>query len=98
VRGHISLARISGSLPLEVPIDGAALHEMAPRSAHRADNDFLVSDGGCEGRIRLFYKNSERKELEFSAVGREVCYATTQGAVEIRRGGDNANVIFRQGR
>ena len=51
-------------------------------------------EGGCEGRIRLFYKNSERKKLEVGAVGREACYATTQGAVQIRRGGDDANVIF----
>ncbi|KAF2463152.1 uncharacterized protein BDR25DRAFT_363060 [Lindgomyces ingoldianus] len=61
-----TLARISGSLPLEVPIDRAALHETARRSAHRADDDFMVSEGGCEG------------------------------AVQIRRGSDNASVIFRQ--
>ena len=54
---------------------------MAPRSAHRDDNDFLVAWKGCEARIRLFYKNSERKTLEVGAVGREACYATTQGAV-----------------
>ena len=94
MRGHLALAWIGGSLPLEVPIDGAALHEIAPCSARRADDDFLVLEGGCEGRIRLFYKNSERKRLEVGAVGREACYATTQGAVQIRRGGDNANVFF----
>lgn len=77
MRGHLTLARIGGSLPLEVPIDGAALHETAPRSAHRADDDFLVSEGGCEGRIWLFYKNSERKRFGVGAVGREACYATT---------------------
>jgi hypothetical protein len=59
VRGHISLARISGSLPLEVPIDGAALHEMAPRSAHRADNDLLLLEGGYTASMNLFYKKSE---------------------------------------
>jgi hypothetical protein len=31
-RGHLAFARIGGSLSLEVPIDGAALHEIAPRS------------------------------------------------------------------
>jgi hypothetical protein len=80
VRGYLALARIGGSLPLEVPIDGAALHEIAPRSAHRANDDFLVLEGCCKGRIRLFYKNLERKGLKLSAVGREACYATTQGA------------------
>jgi hypothetical protein len=58
-----------------------ALHKFAPRSAHRADDNFLVLEGGCEGRIRLFYKNSEQKRLEVGALGREVCYAAIQGAV-----------------
>jgi hypothetical protein len=55
----LALARIGGSLPLEVPIDGAVLHEIAPRSAYRADNNFLVLEGGCEGKIMLFCKNLE---------------------------------------
>ncbi|KAF2463150.1 uncharacterized protein BDR25DRAFT_363058 [Lindgomyces ingoldianus] len=79
-------AWIGGLLLLEVPIDRAALHETARRSAHRADDDFLVLEGGCEGRIRLFYKNSERKRLEVGAVG----------AVQIRRGSNDASVIFGQ--
>ena len=58
---HLALARIGGSLPLEVPIDAVALHEIAPRSAHRADDDFLALEGDYEGRIRLFYENLERK-------------------------------------
>jgi hypothetical protein len=98
VRGRLALARIGGSLPLEVPIDGAALHAIAPRNAHRADNDFLVLEGGCAARINVFYKISERKRLRIGAVRREACYATTQGAVEIRRGEDNANVILGQSR
>lgn len=57
MQGHLTLARIGGSLPLEVPIDGAALHKIAPRSAHRADDDFLASEGGSEARIKLFYEN-----------------------------------------
>lgn len=81
---------------MEVPIDVAALHEIAPRSAHKADDDFLVLEGGREGRIKLFYKNLGQKKLRVGAVGREACFATTQGAVQIRRGGDDANVIFRQ--
>jgi hypothetical protein len=95
VRGHLALARISSSLPLEVLIDGAALHEIAPRSAHRANDNFLVLKEGRESRIRLFYQNLERKGLEVGAVGREAYYATTQGAVQIRRGGDDATVILR---
>ena len=59
MRGHLALARIGDSLPLEVLIDGAALRKIAPRSAHRADNDFLASEGGSEARTRLFYDNSE---------------------------------------
>jgi hypothetical protein len=98
VRGHLALARIGSSLPMEVLIDGVALHKIAPRSAHRADDDFLVLEGGRESMIRLFYKNSERKRLEVDAMGREACYATTQGALQIRRGSDDANVIFRQSR
>jgi hypothetical protein len=98
VRGYLLLGRIGGSLPLEVLIDGAALHEIVSRSAHRADNDFLVLEGGYTARMNLFYKNSGRKRLTIGAVRREVCYATTQGAVEIRRGGDDANVIFGQSR
>lgn len=53
VRGRRVLASIGGSLPLEVPIGGTALHEIAPRSAHRADNDFTVLDGDNRGRMIL---------------------------------------------
>jgi hypothetical protein len=57
VRGHLTLARIRVSLPLEVLIGVVTLHEIAPRSAHKANNNFLVLEGGCETRIRIFYKN-----------------------------------------
>ena len=57
MRGHRALARIGDSLPLEVPIDVATLHEIALRSAHRADNDFLALEGGSKAQIRLFYEN-----------------------------------------
>lgn len=33
-------------------------------------------------------------EAEIGAVGRRVCYATAKGAVQIRLGGDDANVIL----
>jgi hypothetical protein len=56
VRGYLALDRVSGSLPLEVLIDGVALHEIAPRSAHRADNDFLVLEGDCKGRRAILQK------------------------------------------
>ena len=56
MRDHRALVGISGSLPLEVPIDRAALHKNAPHSAHRANNSFLILEGGCKGRIRLFSK------------------------------------------
>ena len=98
MRGYLVLARIGGSLPLEVLIGGAALYEIAPRSAHRADDDFLESEEGREGRTRLFYKKPERKRLDIGAVGREACFATTQGAVQIRRGGNDANVILGKSR
>lgn len=98
MRGHLALARIGSLLPLEVLINVAALHRIALRSAHRVNDNFLVSEGGCEGRIRLFYKNLERKRLKVSAVGREACFTITQGAIQIRRGSKNANVIFRKSR
>jgi hypothetical protein len=65
-------------------------------AAQRADDDFLVLEGRCAARIRLFHQKLERKKHEVSAVRREACYAATQGAVQIRRGGDDANVIFGQ--
>ncbi len=46
MRGHLVLARIGDLLPLEVPIDVATLHKVAPRGAHRADDDFLASEEG----------------------------------------------------
>jgi hypothetical protein len=73
VRGHLALARIGDSLPLEVPIDAAALHEIAPGSAHRADDAFPASEGGSRVRTRPFYENLERWGLEVGAVGRGVC-------------------------
>ncbi|XTI89134.1 hypothetical protein V2W45_1400510 [Cenococcum geophilum] len=93
-QSHLALARICGSLPLEIPIDMAALHDFARDSAHKADVGFRAPEGGFEARIRLFYENSERKRLDVGAVGRVVCHATKEGAVQIRRGGDDANVTF----
>lgn len=72
MRGRRALASIGGSLPLEVPVGGAALHEVAPRSVYRADDDLTVLQGGFEGRMKLFYKKSDRKRLEVGAV-RRVC-------------------------
>jgi hypothetical protein len=60
VRGHLLLARIGDSVPLKVLIATAALHEIALYSAHRADNNFLLLEGGSRAQIRLFYKNLER--------------------------------------
>jgi len=42
-------------------------------------------------------KNPEQKRLEVGAIGKEACYVTKEGAVQIRLGGDDANVIFREG-
>jgi hypothetical protein len=42
VRGYLALARISNSLPLEVPIDVATLYDFARVSAHKDDNYFLL--------------------------------------------------------
>lgn len=50
MRGHLALARIGSPLPMEVLIDGAALHEIAPRTEHRADDDFLVLEGVRKSR------------------------------------------------
>jgi hypothetical protein len=70
--------------------------KLRPAAAHRADNNFLALEGVCAAGIRLFHQKLERKKHEVSAVRREACYAATQGAVQIRRGGDDANVIFGQ--
>jgi hypothetical protein len=75
VRGCLALARIRDSLPLEVPISNAARHEFAHDSAHRADDNFLVSGDDSEARTRLFYEKLERRRLDVGAVGREVRYA-----------------------
>lgn len=79
MRGRLALARIGSSLPLEVPVDGVALHRTAPRSTHRADDNFPVPEEGYEDRIRLFYEDSERKRFEVNVVEREACYATKEG-------------------
>ena len=73
MRGHLALARIGDSLPLEVPIDVAALHEIASGSARRADDDLLASEGGSRVRTEPFYENLERWGLEVGAVGSGVC-------------------------
>lgn len=64
-----------------MPIDRAALHEIAPRNAHGADSNFVVLEGGCEGGIELSSKASERKRLEIGAVERGACYATKEDTV-----------------
>ena len=55
-----SHSRIGDSVLLEVLIDMAALHEIAPCSAHRADGDFLLLEGGSGARTKSFYENLER--------------------------------------
>jgi len=57
----------------------------------------LVSEGGCEARPRLFYQKSEQKRLGVGAVGGEACDVMKGGAVQIRLGGNDANVIFGEG-
>jgi len=59
MRSHLVLARIGDSLPLEVLINAAALQEITPRSAHRADDDFVVLEGGSGAWTRLFYRNPD---------------------------------------
>ena len=93
---HLALARIGSSLPLEVPIDGAALHKIAPRSTRRADDDFVLSEGVFRNTIRLFYKNLGQKKLMVDAVGKEACFAIIQGAVQTRHGSGDAHVIYRR--
>lgn len=46
--------------------------------------------------MRLFYKNLGQKWFEVDAVGKEACFATTQGAIQSRHESGDANVIFRQ--
>jgi len=60
VRRYLPLARIGDSVPPEVPIDIAVLHEIAPCNAYRADDDFPPPEGGSGAWARSFYKNSER--------------------------------------
>lgn len=66
MRGHRVFARIRNSLPLEVLIDRVALHKIAPYSAYKVNNDFLVLEKGFEGRIRLFYKIQSEKGLRLT--------------------------------
>jgi hypothetical protein len=73
-----------------------ALHKIAPRSTRRAVNNFLLLERGFEGRMRLFYKNLGQTRFKVNAVGKEACFATTQGAIQIRHGSGDANVIFKQ--
>ena len=70
--GRLALVRIGVSLPLEVPSDIATLHGFAHDNAHRANNNFQVSEAGSKARTRLFYKNLEQQGLKVSAVGRKV--------------------------
>jgi hypothetical protein len=60
MRGHLALARIGSSVLLEVLIDIAALHEIAPYSAHRANNNLLLLEGGSRAQTGSFYKNLEQ--------------------------------------
>jgi hypothetical protein len=51
VRGHVAftiVGRIGDSLLLEVPTGVVTLHEVAPRRAHRANDDFLALKGGSK--------------------------------------------------
>lgn len=41
-----------------------------------------------------FLKNSERKRLDVGAMGREVCHAMKEDAVQVRLGDEDVNVIF----
>jgi hypothetical protein len=93
---YLALARVGDSLPLEVLIDAAALHEIAPRCVHRADDDFPASEGGSRVWTGLFYNNLERQRLKVGVLEMEVSSATKEGAVQIRLGDDDANVIFRR--
>jgi hypothetical protein len=92
--GHLRLARIGDSLPLEVPIGIATLHQFPRDSAHKAEDDLQASEQGFRASTRPFYESPERKRRGVGAEGWEVCYATREGASQTRRGGGNANVIF----
>jgi hypothetical protein len=67
--------------------------KLCPAASHRADDYFLVLEGGW-----LFCKILSEKGLRLALWGKEACYATTQGAVQIRRGGDDTNINFRHSR
>ena len=81
VKERILLVTCNSSLPLEVLIDGVALHEIVLCGAYRANNNFLVLEGGFTARIRLFYKKLERKRLRVGARRRKAYYATIKSAV-----------------
>jgi hypothetical protein len=48
---------------LEVLIDGVVLHEIALCSTYKVNNDFFVSEGDREARIKPSCKKSERKSV-----------------------------------
>ena len=45
-------------------------------------------------QIRAFYENQEPSEPDGGAVVKKFCYAMKEGSPQVRRKGNNANVIF----
>jgi len=72
----------------------ATLPKFTRHSSHKANNDFLHSSEALRARIRLLYKYWGWYKLGGGAVVEEVYYAIKGDSLQIRREGDDANVIF----
>jgi hypothetical protein len=83
MRDHLALARIGNSLPLEIPIDMAALHEIVPCSAHRAGYNFLALE-----KVLGLGQSHSTKVWGGSLLRHERRRCT------IKRGDDDVNVMF----
>ena len=77
-----------------LPTGLATLHEFARYSSHKADDDFPALLWDSKARIRVIYEFRQWYKLDSGAVVKESCYAMKGVSPQIRREGDDANVIF----
>jgi hypothetical protein len=70
------------------------LHEFGRHSRHKADDDFPELLWDSKGRIWAFYEFRQWYKLDGGAVVKELCFAMKEGSPQVRREGDDANVIF----
>jgi hypothetical protein len=91
--GRTRLFRTKPKLLAEVLIRVATLPEFARHSSHKANDDFLYRGEALE-LGRPLYKVLEYYELGSGAMVEELCYAIKGDSLQIRREGDDTNVIF----